>query len=152
MRFNHQPGTQPRTRKPGKKLVCTKHLLRQNYNYRIIRTTTLPNGMLQHNMTQQSLNSSYQQFIYRHEVAMFSLSTVWKAIFTRHTRIARRGRDGAREDRSAGWSPQAHSSHVVGCTSHPASRFHEIHRSGRKRLSFIYCPHHLWRRSGEACD
>ena len=56
---------------------------------------------------------------------MFSLSTVWKTIFTCHTRIARRGRDGAREDRSAGWSPQAHSSHVVGCTSHPADAVRE---------------------------
>ena len=87
--------------------------------------------------------------IYSHEVAMFSLSTVWETILTRHTRITRGGWNGAREDRSAGWSPQAHSSHVVGCTSYPASRFDKIHCSGRKRRSFMYCPHHLRRRAGE---
>ena len=56
------------------------------------------------------------------EVVMFSLCPVRKTIITRHTRIARRGRDGARKDRSTGWSPQAHSGHVVGRTSYSASR------------------------------
>ena len=87
----------PHTRNPPKKnLFVQIHLLHKessvksgNYNYGIVRMTTLPqNGMLQHNITQQCFKSSYKQFIYCHEVVMFSLSTVRKAIFTRHARVA----------------------------------------------------------------
>ena len=91
LRFSHQPGTRPHTRKPSKKkLVCTTHLLHQNYNYGIIRTTILPMeccNTIRPNRVSEIFISSVH--IYSHEVAMFSLSTVWETILTRHTRITR---------------------------------------------------------------
>ena len=53
-------------------------------------------------------------------------------------------------DWGAGRSPQAHSCHIVGCTSDLATRCHQINCLCRKWLPVMYRPHYFRCCSGEA--
>ena len=85
---NRAPG--PTQENPVKKTCLYNTFITPDYNYGIIRTTILPMeccNTIRPNRVSENFISSVH--IYSHEVAMFSLSTVWETILTRHTRITR---------------------------------------------------------------